>query len=150
MAFSDDNGGFAFSCNDAKMCICASTWNTRLSQLGKVLGPVRILTGQLPDVEYLGQIISKRPYDIFIVAHTTARKEAELLKLQFPSIRIALHDKNNAKVVLLPPATIWVSSADFGKSKMNETTVGLHSIEVYDRTVETVFNKAWSEARELM
>lgn len=150
MAFSDDNGGFAFSCNDGKMCIGASTWNTRLSQLGKVSGPVRILTGELNDVEYLGRILGKRPHDIFIIAHTSARKEAELLKKQFPLIRIALHEKNNSNVVLVAPATTWVSSANFGKSKLNESTVGLHSVEVHDRTVETVFNIMWNQARELL
>lgn len=44
MAFSDDNGGFAFACSDAKMSIGASTWATRLSQLGSATGEILILT----------------------------------------------------------------------------------------------------------
>lgn len=106
MAFSDDGGGFAFSCDDAKMSICASTWSTRLSQIARVAGPILIMTGLLPDTEYISQIIGKRPRDIFIIANSTARPDAELLKIKFPSIRIALHSNNNAKVVLVSPDTV--------------------------------------------
>ncbi|WP_223527837.1 hypothetical protein [Pseudomonas sp. GL-R-19] len=44
MAFSDDSGGFAFSCTDAKISIGASTWATRLSQINKATGEILILT----------------------------------------------------------------------------------------------------------
>src|SRR5438876_43812 len=121
MAFSDDGGGFAFSCDDAKMSICASTWNTRLSQIARVTGPIFIMTGLLPDTEYISKIIEKRPRDIFIIANSAAHHEAALLKAKFPSIRIALHSNNNAKVVLVAPDTIWVSSSDFGKTKQIES-----------------------------
>jgi len=59
MVFSDDSRGFAFSCEDAKMSICASTWNTRLSQIARVIGPILIMTGSLPDPEYISQTLGK-------------------------------------------------------------------------------------------
>ena len=149
MAFSDDGGGFAFSCDDAKMSICASTWNTRLSQIARVAGPILIMTGLLPDVEYISQIIGKRPRDIFIIANSAAHSEAVQLKTKFPSIRIVLHGNNNAKVVLISPDTVWVSSSDFGKTKQIEAAVGLHSSSLYKKTQTLLFNKIWSESHEV-
>ena len=149
MIFSDDSRGFAFSCEDAKMSICASTWNTRLAQIGRVIGPVLIMTGLLPDPEYISQTVGKRPRDIFIIANTDAQREARILKLRFPEVRIALHNKNNAKVVLVAPDTVWVSSADFGKTTRIESAVGLHSSIVFTRTRESLFNRVWAEATEI-
>lgn len=149
MAFSDDNGGFAFSCDDAKMSICASTWNTRLSQIARISGPIAIMTGSLPDLEYISQIVSKRPRDMFIIANTRAEVEARSLKLRFPAVRIALHRNSNAKVVLVAPDTVWVSSSDFGKTTQIESAVGLHSSVVYNKTLESLFNRVWAEATEL-
>lgn len=149
MAFSDDNGGFAFSCDDAKMSICASTWNTRLSQIARVAGPILIMTGSLPDPEYISQILGKRPQDILIIANTSAVAEARVLKSRFPAIRIALHPNNNAKVVLVAPDTVWVSSSDFGKTTKIEAAVGMHSVFVYNKTLSSLFNRVWMEGTEI-
>lgn len=149
MIFSDDSGGFAFSCEDAKMSICASTWNKRLSQIARVIGPVLIMTGSLPDPEYISHTLGKRPRDIFIIANTDAQKEARMLKLRFPDVRMALHRNNNAKVVLVAPDTVWVSSADFGKTTRIESAVGLHSSVVFKKTRESLFNRVWAEATEI-
>lgn len=149
MAFSDDGGGFAFNCDDAKMSICASTWNTRLSQIGRINGPIYIMTGSLPDVDYISQILRKHPQDIYIIANSIAQQEAIVLKSRFPGLRIALHASNNAKVVLVAPDTVWVSSSDFGKSSQIESAVGLHSAYVYTRTLESLFMKVWEKSTEL-
>ncbi len=149
MAFTDDGGGFAFSCDDAKISICASTWNTRLSQLAKIRGPVFIMTGLLPEPGYISQIIGKRPQDIFIIANSDANPEAKFLKSKFPSVRIALHGNNNAKVVLVSPDTVWVSSSDFGKTKKIESAVGLHSSTVYQKILESLFKRIWADAKEI-
>ena len=149
MAFTDDGGGFAFSCDDAKMSICSSTWNTRLSQIARVTGPIFVMTGLLPDVDFISQIIGKRPSDIFIIANTDAKTEAEHLKKRFPAIRIVLHPNNNAKVVLVAPATVWVSSSDFGKTKKIESAVGMPSEILYSRTVESFFKRLWGESVEV-
>jgi hypothetical protein len=149
MTFKDDGGGFAFSCSDAKFSICASTWNTRLSQLGKLVGPVRIMTGLLPDTEYIAQILSKRPSEVFIIANSNARDNADILKKKFPNIRIALHPNINAKVVFVSPETVWLSSSDFGKTKQVESAIGLHSVEVHDRAIRDLFTKEWEKSIEL-
>jgi hypothetical protein len=148
MAFSDDGGGFAFACDDAKMSICASTWNTRLSQIARATGPIFIMTRLLPDRDYISQIISKRPTDIFVIANSDARIEAE--KKQFPAIRIVLHRNNNAKVVLASPDRVWVSSSDFGKTKQIESAVGMHSESLFSKIVTSLFNRVWAESEEVI
>lgn len=149
MAFSDDAGGFAFSCDDAKMSICASTWNTRLSQIARVTGPIYIMTGRLPDPQYISRMLGKRPHNIFIVADASAHDEARALKTIFPAICIALHPNCNAKAVLIAPETVWVSSSDFGKTTKVESAVGLHSTVAFNRTFESLFKTLWAESTEI-
>ena len=148
MPFSDDSGGFAFSCNDAKFSVNASTWNTKLSQIGKMNGAIRIMTRLLSDTEYIFQILSKRPNDIFILAHADAVQNARIIKDRFPNVRIALHPKMNSKVAFIAPETVWVCSADFGKSKNVESAIGIHSQTVHDRGLIT-FEREWRNASEL-
>ena len=149
MAFSDDAGGFAFACDDAKLSIVASTWNTKLSQLARMPGPLLVMTRLLPNLDYIGRIVSKRPKDIYILASTEAEADARKLKAQFPAIRIALHRDINAKAVFLGPETVWIGSADFGESKMIEAALGLHSESVFNRAVTSLFNPTWATAREI-
>ncbi|WP_205393392.1 hypothetical protein [Xanthomonas hydrangeae] len=149
MSFTDDHGGFSFSCTDAKFSIDASTWSTKLSQLGKIAGPVYIMTAALPDADYISGILSKRPSDIYIIASTDAEVNALKIKATFPQIRIALHPKTNAKLALISPNTAWISSADFGKSKMIESSIGLHSHEVFTRGVNDFFLRYWKESVEI-
>ena len=61
MAFKTDNGGFAFKCDDAKLCTGASTWATRLSQLSRMKGAVRIITYSLPKMDYVRKQLRRRP-----------------------------------------------------------------------------------------
>jgi hypothetical protein len=149
MAFSDDSGGFAFSCMDAKMSIGASTWATRLSQISKATGEILILTRALPDTEYIMKILDKRPRDIWIVAHTDSTAEAKALKAARPWLRIAVHRDIGAKAVLVAPDTVWFSSSDFGKAGKLESGVGFHSTELYIRTRSQLFHRAWEESHEL-
>ncbi|MDD2133378.1 hypothetical protein [Pseudomonas kurunegalensis] len=149
MAFTDDNGGFRFECDDAKMSINASTWATRLSQLARMKGAVSILTTQLPDPDYVIGVLSKRAWDIKIVAHVDAREGAERIKQVLPSVRIALHSDIGAKAILIAPDTVWILSGDFGKKHKLDTGVGFHSAMVYQKTHQQLFERAWREAREL-
>lgn len=149
MAFNSDNGGFPFKCDDAKFSICASTWNTKLSQIGRLKGEIYIMTNLLIDIDYISSIISKRPNNISIIADEAARENALLLKAKYPNIRIALHPHMNAKVVLIEPKTIWVSSSDFGKSNKLESAIGLHSSSTLKRVKESFFNAEWEKAKEI-
>ena len=149
MSFSADNGGFPFSCEDAKFSICASTWNTRLSQIGRSTGAIRIMTHGLPDPDYIARIFSKRPDNIYLIANSDAQAEALLIKAQFPKVRIVLHPRMNAKVVFIEPETVWLSSSDFGHTRAIESAVGFHSVDLHNRAVEHLFNKEWQNSAEL-
>lgn len=149
MTFSADNGGFPFSCEDAKFSICASTWNTRLSHIGKIPGAIRIMTHGLPDPDYIAKILAKRPENIYVIANADAAAEARLIKAQFPNVRIVLHPKMNAKVVFVEPETVWISSSDFGHTKLIESAVGFHSVELHNRAIEYLFNVEWQKSVEI-
>ena len=152
MAFGDDGGGFKFECIDAKMSLGSSTWSTRLSQIGRVAGNIYVVTRLLPGTNYISKIIGKRPRKICIIANSEARADAETLKREFPEIRIALHGKNNAKLVLVAPETVWISGDDFGESEGRDwigASVGMHSVELFERTHETLFVKLWNESQEV-
>ncbi len=149
MSFKDDKGGFAFSCSDGKICINASTWSTRLSQIGKMTGEILIVTNQLPNVDYIVRILSKRPRGIRLICNSNAKAQALDLKSRLPSICVATHERSNAKLALIAPDTVWQSSADFGEVKQINSTVGLHSSIVHDRIVDEVFEPLWEEADEL-
>ncbi|RQS05566.1 hypothetical protein [Burkholderia sp. Bp8991] len=151
MKFGLDNGGFPFECGDAKLSLGTSTWNTRLSQLARVRGPVHIMTRQLVDLDYIGLILGKRAENIFILAHTSARTEAHVLKQRFPNVEFKLHPDNNAKVVLVAPETVWLTSEDFGKSTKTQidSGVGLHSSTAYELTLTKLFSPAWASAEML-
>ncbi|MCF5736521.1 hypothetical protein [Pseudomonas syringae] len=150
MVFSNDNGGFDFACLDAKMSIGASTWGTRLSQLRRATGEILILTRDLADIGYITNILDKRPYNIWIVAHTDCIEAAQALKAARPWLRIAVHRDIGAKAVLVAPDTVWISSSDFGKTGKFESAVGFHSPSLYSQTRSHLFDKAWREAQELM
>ena len=149
MTFSDDPGSFAFACDDAKLSIVASTWNTKLSQLARMPGPLLVMTRLLPNLDYIGRIVGKRPKDIYILASTEAEADARKLKAQFPAVRIALHREIIAKAVFLGPETVWIGSADFGESKLIESAIGLHSETVFNRPSPHFFNPTWATAREI-
>ncbi len=149
MMFKDDKGGFAFSCKDAKFCLEASTWGTKLSQIGKMKGAICIMTKLLPNIQYIERILSKRPTNIFILAHDEAEFNAKLIKQKYPGIRVALHSKINAKIVFIEPHHVWISSADFGESILLDSAVGIHSAEVYERGLKEFFGKEWEKATEL-
>jgi hypothetical protein len=67
-----------------------------------------------------------------------------------PHIRIAQHDNNNAKVIPVASDTGWVSSADFGKTTKIEPAVAQRSCVVFKKTLESLFNKIWIEAEEMI
>lgn len=109
-----------------------------------------VMTRMLPNLDYIGRILSKRPREIYIIASTEAEADASRLKALFPEIRIVLHDNVNAKIVLVAPNIIWLGSSDFGESKDIESAVGLHSDLVFNKAITSLFNPVWSKSREIL
>lgn len=154
MTFRDDGGGFALKCDDAKFSIDASTWNTKLSRIGMTNGAIYIMTKMLPNPNFIAKILSKRPANIYILANVDAELNAKEIKSMFPDVQVGLPPTMDAKVVFIEPETIWISSADFGESKiggsrMITSSIGIHSTEVYKRGVKEFFAREWKKAKIL-
>ena len=65
---------------NAKFCLEASTWGTKLSQIEKTKGAIYIMTKLLPNILSIEGILSKRPTNIFILAHDEAENNAKSIK----------------------------------------------------------------------
>lgn len=150
MAYKTDNGGFAFKSSDAKLSCGASTWATKLSQLNRFGGIVRILTYSLPDIEYVKTQFNRRPHDIFLICHSKFIDRATEIKRTFPLIRIATNPKMHSKVLLIEPHTIYISSANFGSSKWIETAIGVHSVAAHNWYAEHCFSHLWNTSTEVL
>ncbi len=149
MGYQTDAGGFAFACNDMKLFSSASTWATKLSQLYKQPGIVRIVTYSLPNVAYVWTQFERRPRDIFLLANTRFLARAQDIKRMFPALRVAVHEEAHSKVLLIEPYTVYLSSANFGKSGWHESSIGLHSREAHDWYREQMFEPLWEASQEI-
>lgn len=135
MSFKTDAGGLATKC-----CIkvsttqSGSTWNTRLSQLLKDEKELIICTYSLPEIKYVTKILSKRENGrgITLLVHDKFKEKAVLLKQDYPELKIFLATNTHAKLIISPPETVWLSSANLGDSGWFESTIGLKSREAYD------------------
>lgn len=149
MTYQTDGGGFAFKCNDIKLHYSTSTWAMKLSQINRFGGAIRIITYSLPDMEYVKAQFSRRPHDIFLIAHSKFSSRARSIKAMFPDIRVAVHKEVHSKVLLIEPHTIYISSANFGHSDWHESFIGLHSKEAHDWYWHHEFDGLWKESREI-
>src|SRR6266702_8209912 len=133
MTYKTDGGGLALKCNDIKLCTGGS-WATKLCGLnqGKQKGIVRIMTFSLPHMGYVKEQFERRPYDIFLIAHSKFLGRAQRIKSTFPDIRVAVHDEMHSKLLLIEPQTVYISSANFGNSGWHESSIGLHSQEAHE------------------
>lgn len=133
MMFRTDCGGAALKA-DIKISAGASTWNTRLSQIGKTNNDIIIVTYTLNDYEYIKKIISKRyqGMGITILCNSKFLANAYHIKSCFPEIKMFANPNVHAKMVLLEPRTVWVSSENLGyKKKSFDATVGISNIDAY-------------------
>ena len=132
--FTTDHGGMALSIKDAKLSTShtASTWNTRLSQIGRSNKKIIICTYSLPSLEYLKKIFDKRTENITLIAHEKFADKANYLKELYPDLEIILKPDVHAKYVLIEPDTVWLSSANFGSSGWFDQTIGIHDKDAYE------------------
>ena len=149
--FKTDNGGLALKINDAKISLCsASTWNTRLSQIGniKLERKIIICTYSLPNIEYMRKIFDKRSENMYLIAHEKFKTKADIIHSLYPNIKICLRPNVHAKYVLIEPETVWLSSANFGSSGWLENTIGIHSKEAYEYYEKGTFYMFFREEDE--
>ena len=134
MAFKTDCGGTALTA-DIKISNKATTWNTRLSQIGRHDKAVTIVTFSLCDFDYISKIVSKRKggAGITIVCNSKYEPNAWLLKRAFPELRMFVSPYAHAKLALIEPETVWVSSENLGhKSSTFDASIGIHDQEAYN------------------
>jgi hypothetical protein len=146
MGWCDDKHGKVFKSNELKLYYGGHTWGMKLSQLHKQSGAIRIVTYSLPRVEYAMDQLSRRPKDIWIVAHSKFLEQAKAIKKALPEIEIALNDYVHSKIVLIEPKTVYITSANFGDSRWHETCIGVRSKEAHDAYVENSFTPLWQSS----
>ena len=135
MSFNTDNGGLAVKVTEkikVSSSESASTWNTRLSQIAYQSGEIFICTYSLPDLNYITRILDKRSTGITVLANSKFVDKAKELKKLYPNLNIKLAPDTHAKIVLVPPNTVWLSSANFGQSRWFENTIGIKNEKVYE------------------
>lgn len=134
MAFKTDCGGKAMNV-DCKLSNKATTWNTRLNQIGRHDHEVTIVTYSLCNLKHIFQIVGKRDRGagITIICNSKYEYNALILKRRFPDLKVYVNPNAHAKLVLIEPEILWLSSENFGH--MGDTfdaTIGIHSAEAYD------------------
>lgn len=140
MAFKTDCGGVAMTI-EAKLSKAGTTWNTRLSQIGRHDHEVLIVTFSLCDLDYIAKIVSKRENGrgITIVCNSKYEVNAHRLKREFPELKIYINPNSHAKLALIAPDTVWLSSENIGhKSKTYDASIGIHSKEAYDHYLSQI------------
>ena len=133
MAFKTDCGGTAMTV-DVKLSNKATTWNTRLSQIGRHNHEIIIVTFSLFDFEYISKIVSKRErgMGITIICNSKYEANAYCLKREFPDLKIYVSPYAHAKLALIEPETVWLSSENLGRKKNTfDASIGIHSREAY-------------------
>ena len=134
MAFKTDCGGIAMTAN-IKLSNAATTWNTRLSQIGRHDHLVTLVSFSLCDFTYLSKIISKRDAGtgIRIICGDKYEWNAIQLKRLFPDLKIYISPHAHAKLALIEPSTVWVSSENLGHVRDSfDASIGIHSEEAYN------------------
>jgi len=138
MAFQTDNGGLALKA-DIKIGADASTWNTRLSQLSRTDAEVILCTYSLPNIPSVRQILDRRSRNITLIVNARFAAQANALKRAYPELTLYLIPRTHAKMALIAPATVWLSSENIGTSGWYENTVGIRSAAAYDYLRASVF-----------
>lgn len=150
--FQTDSGGMAATA-DIKLCDPASTWATRLSQIGRNTDRIVICTeellldggkggGKVYDNRYIRSILDKRDAvdpglgSVTLITNGSEAEKAEELLNDYPDMTVILTEKITGTVVLLSPGTVWFSVVGFGKVRKTDKAspldaLGIHSKECY-------------------
>jgi len=112
-----------------------TTWNTRLQHIGKHDNEVIIVTFSLCNFEYISKLVSKRERGagITIICNSKYEMNAYLLKKEFPDLKIYVNPYAHAKLALIGPETVWLSSENLGRKQNTfDASIGIQSPEAYD------------------
>ena len=134
MAFKTDCGGAAMTTN-VKLSNKCTTWNTRLQHIGKHDNEVILVTFSICNHEYISKLISKRERGagITIICHSKYEVNAYHLKRAFPDLKIYVKPYVHAKLALIGPDTVWLSSENLGrKHNTFDASIGIQDTAAFD------------------
>ena len=123
------------------------TWNMKLSQIGRpsqIDRNLYIATYSIPDLDYVVEVLAHRPTgrNVFLMAHSKFYSKAIQLLNHFRDLRIRLHPAMHSKFAIVEPETVFLGSANFGRSKWHETMIGIK-----DRTIaQSLYLNTWAPA----
>lgn len=140
MAFKTDCGGVAMTA-EIKLSKAGTTWNTRLSQIGRNDSLVTLCTFSAGDIDYLVKILSKRPFGagIRIIGNEKCKWKMVRLKQMFPEAQFFVSTNAHAKMALIAPDTVWVSSENLGRIRgAFDASIGIHNEEAYQHYLAQV------------
>lgn len=120
------------------------TWPAILARLARQKGTIRIVTYSLADMEQIRKQLGHRSKDIWLICHNHFKGRATEIKGAFPDMKIAVRDNIYAKVLLVAPKTVHMTSVGAA-----ETTMVLRTREAHNEFVEGAFNSLWENATEV-
>lgn len=127
------------------------TWNMKLSQIGRESTKhkkIYIATYSLPDVRAVKDILKHRPtgQHIQLICHSKFSIRAQEVKDAFPDIQIRCHPSLHSKVCIMEPETMFIGSANFGRSRWHESMVGIKSTMAVKEYLEYGWMPIWASA----
>lgn len=127
------------------------TWNMKLSQIGRPSQSDRklyIATYSLPDLNYVIEVLAHRPtgHNVFLMANSRFQAQAIQLLDHFSEMQIRMHPEMHCKFVLVEPETVFLGSANFGRSRWHETMIGIKCRTTAQSLYLHTWLPAWNES----
>ena len=150
MSFKTDHGGYA-SRADIKIGFdSASTWGTKLSQIGKSpnYSMAFVVTTDIPDVDYAEKVLSKNARITTLDAPESCEPQLRELRKRLPELGCFAAKEVPVNLVLLEPYTSWICPGPLAPNKYKDQpiSIGIHDSGVrsylFGALDRTVFNRA--------
>lgn len=130
---------------DIKLSNQGFGWQAKLNGISSAEGQIIICTYSFSDIKYIFHILSKNPDRITLIAHSKFFSSALKIKKKYPYIKLYLSPHSHAKMVLIQPETVWISTENFGRTEQSfDATVGISSTKAYNhfyKQVQTLLEK---------
>ena len=85
----------------------------------------------MPNSKHIDRILQKKSENVTLICNSKFAADAKRLKRKYPSIHLIMRWDIHAKMVLIEPDIVWLSSANFGCSEWFEESIGIHSELAY-------------------
>lgn len=103
---------------EVKMSNAFTSWNTRLRKIAQEPSRITICTYSLTDLRYVGRILSRCNGGITVICNSAYEGKARKLKSLYPYVDFYVSPHAHAKIALIEPETVWVSTENFGRDSV--------------------------------